>query len=873
MAIVGEPLKKYVVNQIRKRQEMHGDGVNNPRSESNLVLLNANNPWIKLASGVKVTKEKLINLGYSEANAELLQGKELAKANVLFGGLSKYDNGKLTQASKFIGDGGAYQFNEVWGAYPMPGIESIEVKSLNRGSLKKATVKLVAQTRDQLAILDVLYLRLGYTVLLEWGNSFYKSSQEDDPNTKEVDERIIIEQINQTLIDNEEKFFSSAYDKNVSHLTILPAIEKLREKHQGNYDALFGKISNFNWSFQPDGSYDIEITIISLGDIVESLKSNVVASSKVLQFVNNIPSPGESTTLDKARKDNIILSYLQIFKFIAISKIGNKLSIETTSNSDNSKRTAYPANLLVTGDSIIATADSYTYTITGKFGIVDTDKNEYVGEDPSYIRDNGGGGYWISKTTQAAKRTPPIIFPERWVKGNLYSKFPPSLPDGNVFFGDAFNTLKNIELQPTNLDGRKQVGYYNLTYTKDFNQTQHTLYELNKASGNITDPNDEIYIWIKGFDDQYNKTVDIDFTITLDSKVFKAKELFTVPDKVLGQGLFPFGINFKWNREPRSVVSVANNPQSLPNPLSNSDYEASDCFRLNLDTPEYYIRFGYLLNLVKQKCITRIDQGNSNYNKNPNLFNINNTSANMTCLPNQISFDWRKCIVARKDFNRASWSYNQVIFPELLNTQWPLGTSQVANAMNIYLNFEFIAETLTSNLDEKGNISVYNFIKSLCDGINIALGGVNNLEPIIDEDDNTLNILDSTPNTHKNTQSPDYTLKLYGYSQQNYRNGPGDASTFVRKVDLKTAITPEYATMVTVGATAGGYVKGIEATAFSKWNDGILDRFKEVLIAADEDSKDSGNKKEDPIASFEIAMGWTARCFGIEGGILADLFP
>ena len=244
----------------------------------------------------------------------------------------------------------------------------------------------------------------------------------------------------------------------------------------------------------------------------------------------------------------------------------------------------------------------------------------------------------------------------------------------------------------------------------------------------------------------------------------------------------------------------------------------------------------------------------------------------MTCLPNQISFDWRKCIVARKDFNRASWSYDQVIFPEL--PQWPLGSSQVANAMNIYLNFEFIAESLTSNLDEKGNISVYNFIKSLCDGINVSLGGVNNLEPIIDEDTNTLNILDSTPNTHKNTQLlRDYTLKLYGYSKQNNTAGTEDASTFVRKVDLKTAITPEYATMVTVGATAGGYVKGIEATAFSKWNDGILDRFKEVLIAADEDSKDSGNKKEDPIASFEIAMGWTARCFGIEGGILADLFP
>jgi hypothetical protein len=35
--------------------------------------------------------------------------------------------------------------------------------------------------------------------------------------------------------------------------------------------------------------------------------------------------------------------------------------------------------------------------------------------------------------------------------------------------------------------------------------------------------------------------------------------------------------------------------------------------------------------------------------------------------------------------------------------------------------------------------------------------------------------------------------------------------------------------MITVGATAGGYVKGTEATAFSKWNTGLIDRFKEEL--------------------------------------------
>jgi hypothetical protein len=38
--------------------------------------------------------------------------------------------------------------------------------------------------------------------------------------------------------------------------------------------------------------------------------------------------------------------------------------------------------------------------------------------------------------------------------------------------------------------------------------------------------------------------------------------------------------------------------------------------------------------------------------------------------------------------------------------------------------------------------------------------------------------------------------------------------------------------MVTVGATAGGYVKGTEATAFSKWNVGLQIDLKKNLPLA-----------------------------------------
>jgi hypothetical protein len=78
-----------------------------------------------------------------------------------------------------------------------------------------------------------------------------------------------------------------------------------------------------------------------------------------------------------------------------------------------------------------------------------------------------------------------------------------------------------------------------------------------------------------------------------------------------------------------------------------------------------------------------------------------------------------------------------------------------AYPLNIYLNFEFIKECLKA--DEKGNVSVYQLISNICTGLNKALGGVNNLEPVIDEETNTLRIIDTTP-------IPGYSAAAYDFS-------------------------------------------------------------------------------------------------------------
>jgi hypothetical protein len=186
----------------------------------------------------------------------------------------------------------------------MAGIISADVKALNRGSLKKSTVKIKAHNKDQFDAIDILYMRIGYTVMLEWGNTFYLNKDGE------------IDSVSNTLI--EDIFFSFSSDGD--YTLILPFIENKREFYCGNYDALLGRISNFDWSFNPDGSYDITLTILSLGDVIESLKTDISVDSKTTTFLKdakkaNQSISGNSVILEKNKDDNLITSMLWLWTY------------------------------------------------------------------------------------------------------------------------------------------------------------------------------------------------------------------------------------------------------------------------------------------------------------------------------------------------------------------------------------------------------------------------------------------------------------------------------------------------------------------------------------------------------------------------------
>ena len=152
--------------------------------------------------------------------------------------------------------------------------------------------------------------------------------------------------------------------------------------------------------------------------------------------------------------------------------------------------------------------------------------------------------------------------------------------------------------------------------------------------------------------------------------------------------------------------TIDNTPQTVDNPLKDAPSKAA--FMLKSKKPEYYIRFGYLLDYIKKNVLPRVKIGN-NHQENPPIFNIDSTQWNnyMYSLPNQISLDPRVCIVRNSNFISGRGTVK--VFDELLIFR-PIdgGESKnynVAYPMNIYLNFNFVLESLKE--DDRGDVNLF----------------------------------------------------------------------------------------------------------------------------------------------------------------------
>ena len=258
MDILGEGFNQVILDQIDIRQKLFAAGYNsnNPRTPELITYATSNTSFVQLMSSVEIADPKKLNSPFVATLNKT--GQELAKDAILFGGVKGLKGGIPDKKISSPFNNYAYGWGAGdFGLRPMPGITSANIKTENIGSLKTATVNIKCWDRAQFEIIETLYLRLGFYVLLEWGHTLYADNNRRD--------------IIKNPLSLETEFFSKK--NNIDNM--LSLIVKKRLEGFGNYDALFGKVVNFSWNFNNDGSYDIIITIRSVGDIIESLKVNV----------------------------------------------------------------------------------------------------------------------------------------------------------------------------------------------------------------------------------------------------------------------------------------------------------------------------------------------------------------------------------------------------------------------------------------------------------------------------------------------------------------------------------------------------------------------------------------------------------------------
>ena len=268
--LLGEAVLPFVKKEVENRQKLLGTGIDGStiRSTAQLLYMNNRSPWIKLASSVQIDTSSRLPQGIS--NPEIYKGMGLAKKAVLFNGLSELNKDKsynfrsgVSTSTQFWTDAAYGLGGTVQGIQPPPGIESVNVTSRNNGSIRSASVSIKAYNRFQFEIIETLYLRLGFTLLLEFGWDKY------------LDSKGRIQDTGRTLV--EDEFFKS---KALSQLDMIKKINDYQSKYKGNYDGFFGRVKNFSWDFSTDGTYNINVDLITLGDVIESLKINIPPSQK-----------------------------------------------------------------------------------------------------------------------------------------------------------------------------------------------------------------------------------------------------------------------------------------------------------------------------------------------------------------------------------------------------------------------------------------------------------------------------------------------------------------------------------------------------------------------------------------------------------------
>jgi len=275
-SIIGGPLDAGVLKQLEVRKKVISKRTS--RTDKELLYLNSTTGWVKLSSAVDVFTGDDVEGKPQYTNA-------LARNNVLLGGTAPFGN---RLGGIFNDYDNAYSKSDVTGYRPMAGITSFTVSSKNTfGTLRVATIDIKVNSVEQLDEIEQLYFRPGMSVLLEWGHSLYYDNDGKFDST----------------VETFPNFFTGKSGKVISE----KIVELKTKSNDYNYDAIYGFVKNFVWSYNLDGGYDCKIDVVSKGELIESLEIVLYPGSST----DNVPTDSSE---NKSQHTTALHSYLNTIK-------------------------------------------------------------------------------------------------------------------------------------------------------------------------------------------------------------------------------------------------------------------------------------------------------------------------------------------------------------------------------------------------------------------------------------------------------------------------------------------------------------------------------------------------------------------------------
>ena len=837
----GTPIDKSVADQIKLRQSLMG--AENGFERQLYIQSQEAVPWARLTSAVKL--EAPMRVGGQSFPA----GYKLAEENRLFNFLNEE------------ADGLAGYENTQLGYRPRPGIVDVQIHSHNRfGSLRTAVVRFQCWSKEQIDRLELLYMRPGYSLLLEWGWSRYAHrSTENGP--------IEIMQP-ETLVDLHQYTSGDALRRDLE--------SKIR-KSGYNYDAIYGLIKNFSWSFRPDGGYDCTTSIVTTGELVESYKANFYLSQKSIydkinsgvdQYNENRElKPGYAASLMPPEFKGLELRYYrkddeEVFQDENISLIAFR---------DEAKAKAQEVQDAIEGYILSATgpkvsAADFEVVTEGKTEVVSYKLIENFSYTPSVslvkVRTNPvqfalkvNAGY----IQEARTKVEELVNLSKGQLSIIESLAPTSVvwssiadaesQGADVFWKKANENNSRSTIANSNSD-LKLHRFWVLSYAPA-GTTATEAEDGTTTTETAAPPTAAVTTYDPSYASLLHDVLMNDIDKTLEGKY--GKVLIQASQMSSTQ-------TFKEVFKYRDLPTIAN---TITAKLvqDNDRYAKILCGALktasttgNTESQKYtlnYIKLGMLLDILNLTLL-RTASGEKLFTFTTKPFNDGTTPTYFTH-DDQFSIDPNVCLLPH---NLAALGIDHTPIVPVDKMQ---GISHAI--LDIEINVTYITSILDRFVSDRGRVAIYDLLEDIFSAIKRSTGGMMELELQFSERSASYSVVD-----RRDIGRPRREFQII--------NVYGKNST-VQNVNLVSRLTPKIASMVAISAQANAFTSTEEAAGFNALNKGLVDGIyptKEdpVTAAADADSDYEAFLKElreELISTYTVLTNIYARRtypFGLE---------